>query len=119
MAATDLLAAVADVFAANARRRADRAHTALSTLSRYERRIAREAAVMGYVLGHRTGLLDARVSLADATGIPGDAEILRTVIEHCDSTSDLYPYLAAACAGRRRRITKARLWPTERTEGAS
>jgi hypothetical protein len=112
------LAAVAQVFAANRRRRAERAGTALNLLRPYERRIVREAAVMGYVLGRRAGEVAARSSTWRSIGepeqaFPGDTDILRMVIEHCDSTDDLYPFLAAACDGRRRRITKARRWPGE------
>lgn len=110
----DLLTGLARVFASNAQRRAERAGVALSILSRHERRIVREAAVMGYVLGERAGAVKAhRGGAADGRDFPADAAIVRQVIEHCDSTSDLYPYLAAACDGRRRRVTKARMWPGE------
>ncbi len=114
---TDLPPELLDYFATRQQQRADRANTALSVLSRYERRIVREAAGMGYVLGYRSGNLDGRDGLGgpldNERRIPGDSDILRSVLEHCDSTSDLYPYLGAACNGRRRRITKARLWPGE------
>ncbi|GIM88861.1 hypothetical protein [Paractinoplanes toevensis] len=100
------------------RRRATRANTALSVLSRYERRLVREAAVMGYVLGRQDGYIKARqgASTSDSGGYPKDSAILQDVIEHCDSTSDRFPYLAAACAGQRRRVTRARLWAGEETE---
>jgi hypothetical protein len=105
------------VMSASRQRRADRANTALRTLRPYERRLVREAAVMGYVLGRQDGLIKGRQggSLAFGNGddFPGDAVVLQNVLEHCDSTDDLYPYLAAACAGRRRRVTKGRLWPGE------
>lgn len=97
--------------------RLERANQALTTLHPYERRLVREAAVMGYVLGRQDGLIKGREggSLAFDNGddFPHDHEILRDVLQHCDSTSDLYPYLAAACAGRRRRVTKARQWAGE------
>lgn len=107
---------IARVFEEGRNRRAARANTAFTTLRPYERRIAREAAVMGYVLGRREGLIKGRQGgsiLNDGGDFPGDFAILQNVIEHCDSTSDLYPYLAAACDGRRRRVTKARQWPGE------
>lgn len=74
---------------------------------------------MGYVLGHQDGRIDERQhrTVAEITArYPKDAEILQQVIEHCDTTSDLYPFLGAACDGRRRRITKARLYDFERAE---
>lgn len=104
------------MFAANQERRASRANTAFELLRPYERRIVREAAVMGYVLGHGAGRLDGVQNRSQAeiqAGWPKDFAVLREVIEHCDSTSDLYPYLGAACDGRRRRVTKARQWPGE------
>lgn len=111
----ELLEGLARMMSANAQRRADRANTAVATLRPFERRLVREAAVMGYVLGQREGMVKGRQggSVIDDGDFPRDREILRWVIEHCDSTSDLYPYLAAACDGRRRRVTKARQWQGE------
>lgn len=100
------------------KQRATRADRGFATLRPYERRVLREAAVMGYVLGRRAGQADGRngVSILDTpTDFPGDFDIVRSVLQHCDSTSDLYPYLADACAGRRRRITRKRMWPGETT----
>jgi hypothetical protein len=82
-------------------RRHHRANVAWETLRPYERRILHEAAVMGYVMGHTGG------------PVPSDTDIIRMVITHCDSNADLYPYIAAACTGRRRRITRKRLHPGE------
>ncbi len=114
---TDVMDAVAQMFAANARRRADRANTALSVWTRYERRLVRESAVMGYVLGYQSGNLDGRSGFggpADRNNpIPPDSEILQRVIEHCDSTDDKCPFIAGACAGHRRRVTRKQLWPGE------
>lgn len=118
MAAPDIPEGLGQVFAASERRRAQRAMTAFRTLRRFERRIAKEAAVMGYVLGYRSGNLDGRDGrggpLDKNNPIPPDFEVLQRVIEHCDSTSDLYPFFAAACDGRRQRITRARLYDFER-----
>lgn len=114
------LDAVARIFEEGRRRRADRAMTAFRTLSRFERRIAKEAAVMGYVLGYQSGNLDGRNDIGGPLDrnnpIPPDFEILQRVIEHCDSTSDNYPFLSAACNGKRRRVTKVRLYDFERAE---
>lgn len=116
--ASDVLDTVARIVEDGRRRRSDRATTAFRTLSRYERRIAKEAAVMGYVLGYRSGNLDGRSGIGGALDknnpIPPDFEVLQRVIEHCDSTSDNFPFLAAACGGKRKRVTKARLYDFER-----
>lgn len=118
-----LMAALAEMFAANRRHRGDRAATAFRTLRRYERRIVKEAAAMAYVLGYQNGNLDGRTGSSgpanNGNPIPPDFEILQLVIEHCDSTSDNFPFLAAACDGRRRRVTKTQLYHFERAETAS
>lgn len=113
---TDIPAAVVEMVLAGDRRRAERADTAWRTLTKFERRIVREAAVMGYVLGRQDGMIAARNGARlyeRPTDFPGDFDIVRQVLEHCDSTDDLYPYLGAACAGKRRRITRKRMWPGE------
>lgn len=110
----ELLEGLARVMSANQQRRAARAAIALKTLSPYERRLVCEAAVMGYILGRRTGLAKGRRGdsiLSDGDDFPRDAAIVQAVLQHCDSTEDLYPYLAAAADGKRRRVTKARQWP--------
>lgn len=112
----EITAGLARMFAANQERRASRANTAFTLLRPYERRIVKEAAVMGYVLGHGAGRLDGFQHRSHAeiqADWPKDFAVLQNVLEHCDSTSDLYPYLSAACDGRRLRVTKARQWPGE------
>ena len=114
---TDVMDAVAEMFAASRQRRAARADTAWRTLRPYERRVVREAAVMGYVLDRQDGMIRGRqggsIAFDDGSDFPKDSDIVQQVLEHCDSTNHLYPWLAAACDGRRRRITKARQWPGE------
>jgi hypothetical protein len=113
---TDLPQGLVDYLGTRRQQRADRANTAFALLRPYERRIVREAAVMGYVLGRRAGQIDGRngVSILDTpTDFPGDFDIVRNVLQHCDSTDDKFPYLADACAGRRRRVTRKRMWPGE------
>jgi hypothetical protein len=109
-----------EYFASREQQRAERADTAWRTLTNFERRVLKEAAVMGYVLGYRAGNLDGRDGnggpLDRTERIPADFDIVRTVIQHCDSTSDLYPYLSAACYGRQRRVTSSRRWPGEETK---
>ncbi len=103
-------------FAAREQQRNDRANTAWMLLRPYERRLVREAAVMGYVLGHQDGRIDERShhTVAEMQArFPKDFDIVRQVLEHCDSTADLYPYLGAAANGQRRRVTLARMWPGE------
>lgn len=114
----DVTAILGAVLADGERRRAHRAMTAFRTLTRFERRIAKEAAVMGYVLGERAGRVSAS-GIREQLGqqeppFPSDFAILQQVIEHCDTTSDLYPFLGAACDGKRRRITRKHLYDFER-----
>lgn len=112
---------LAEVFEAVRQRRAARVVAAFQLWRPYERRIVKEAAVMGYVLGRQDGLIigrSGRSILNDRDGFPGDAKILQDVIEHCDTSSDTYPYIGQACDGRRRRITRGRQWPGEFTPEA-
>lgn len=109
----DTLAAIHAAIAEGDRRRAAQAITAWNDVLRpYERRIVREAAVMGYVLGHRDGRYDL-----PGDPFPADIDIIRRVLEHCATTTGdngpSYPYLATAAQGRRRIITRKRLWPGE------
>lgn len=87
---------------------------ALATLKPYERRLVREAAVMGYVRGAIAGRSRATLGEPRDGDIPkSDSVMLAEVIGACISMDDLYPYLAEASRGRRRRITRARRWPGE------
>ncbi len=51
----------------------------------------REAAVMGFVLGDRSGGVDARAGRPEVQ--PHAEHALLLVVEHCQSTSDLYPVI--------------------------
>lgn len=116
MTTDDTMTAVLNMMVEGEVRRSKRAVRAWNTLHPYERRLVKEAAVMGYVLGERYGRISRNVTgtrQATEEPFPRDMQIVQDVIEHCDSTSDRYPYLADACAGRRRRITRKRLWPGE------
>jgi hypothetical protein len=98
-------------FESRQRQHADAVNQALSTLRPYERRLVREAAVMGYVRGAMAGRSRATLGEPRDGDIPPDASILADVIGACIDMD--YPYLAAASEGRRRRITKNRRWPGE------
>lgn len=105
-----------DYFAAREKARAETIEQALRTLTRFERRLVREAAVMGYVRGAMAGRSRATLGEPRDGDIPDDSAILADVIGACISMD--YPYLAAASQGRRRRVTRTRLWPGERTEAS-
>lgn len=104
--------------AASADRRNLRARTCLTTLRRYERRILRDAAVMGFVRGYDLGWVhgtqEARGErpYRSLAGFPADADIIVDTINACDR-ADGYDYITDACNGRRRRVTKARLYHPE------
>jgi hypothetical protein len=100
-------------FAARRQQRADAVNRALDTLRPYERRLVREAAVMGYVRGAMAGRSRATLGEPRDGDVPPDAAILADVLAACISMSDIYPYIAEAADGRRRRITKSRRWPGE------
>ena len=104
-----------DYLAARDQQRLNAANRALATLRPYERRLIREAAVMGYVLGQQDGLIRGRSGNGydDNEAYPKDAAILTDVVQHCITTGDLYPYIAEASEGRRRRVTRKRMWPGE------
>jgi len=112
----DIMADVARMVAIGDRRRTDRANRAWSILRPFERRILREAAVMGYVLGYRSGNLDGRSGFGGPLDrnnpIPDDVDIIRSVVQHCDS-SEGFAYLTDACDGLRRRVTRKRMYPGE------
>lgn len=116
----DLPPELLNYFAARQQERDDRANTAWRTLTNFERRVLNEAAVMGYVLGYRAGNVDGRLGaggpLDRTERIPHDHQIVAMVLQHCDSSLDLYPFLGEACYGRRRRITAARRWPGEEND---
>jgi hypothetical protein len=100
-----------DYLAGRGSRRAEAVDRALATLRPFERRLVREAAVMGYVRGAMRGRARATMGLPSDGDIGQDAATLFEVIDGCIGMSDLYPYLAAASEGRRRRVT--RMWPGE------
>lgn len=114
---TDLPPELVDYLDTRRQQRANRADRAFALLRPYERRIVREAAVMGYVLGRQDGMVKGRrgdsLAFDDGSDFPKDFDIVWQVLQHCDSTADKFPYLADACAGRRRRVTRKRMWPGE------
>lgn len=100
-------------FADRERQRYERIERALATLRPYERRLVREAAVMGYVRGAMAGRARAGRGESRDGDIPKDSAILAEVVGACIAMDDYYPYLSDAADGKRRRVTKARRWPGE------
>lgn len=91
---------------------------ALAMLRPYERRLVKEAAVMGFVRGVMTGRSRATLGKPRDGDVPENAmDILVEVIDACIAVGDIYPYIAEAARGRRRRITKSRRWPGEEGSG--
>lgn len=82
------------------RQRADAVRQRLDELSPRERKLIREAAVMGYVQGIRA------VPGGWQQTIPGDANIVHTVVAACQSFNDLYPMLAGRPDQLARRIVR-------------
>ena len=68
---------------------AERVESTLAAMNPRERKLVREAAVMGYVRGSMAGAVDARAGRE--TVIPPDSQVLRHVTECCLSMPDLYP----------------------------
>lgn len=87
-------------FTARQQQRDDAVTRALETLRPYERRLVREAAIMGYVRGALYG--------KHRDDIPKDSAIVYEVIDACVAMDDRYPFIAEAAEGRRRRVTKNR-----------
>jgi hypothetical protein len=77
-------------FAARQEQRAERVESVVAALNPRERKLVREAAVMGYVRGAMAGAVAARAGERDAT-IPPDSFVLREVVDACLSMPDLYP----------------------------
>lgn len=109
----DVQQQLATYLAARDRQRTEAVNRALATLKPFERRILWEAAVMGYVRGTIAGRSRATLGESRDGDIPGDAAIIYEIISCCASMAEIYPYLAEATYGHRRRITAARRWPGE------
>lgn len=90
----DIPAALVSYLAVRDQQRADDVQRPLDTLTPFERRLIREAAVMAYVRGSIAGRSSAILKREDR--IPKDSAIVAEVIACCHGMSDLYPLLAAA-----------------------
>jgi hypothetical protein len=108
---------LASYFAERQRQRTEEVNRALATMRPYERRLVREAAVMGYVRGVMAGRSRATLGEPRDGDVPSDPAILADVIGACIAMD--YPYLQAAAYGQRRRVTKARRWPGEQAGGVA
>lgn len=113
MTGPDLSPELVSYFEQRERARLVAINRALKTLRPFERRLVREAAVMGYVRGGMAGRARATLGEPRDGDVPRDSEMLVEVVGACIAASDLYPYLAEAAEGRRRRVTKSRRWPGE------
>lgn len=87
-------------FAVRQQERADEVAAALARLSVPERRLLREAAVMGYVRGVMAGGVAARAGIREPE-IPPDSAVVAEVVSCCQSMSDLYPFIAGLIRRRR------------------
>lgn len=85
------------------RQRLERAEQQVLAMTRRERRLVREAAVMGFVQGIQFGEAQASARHAKGTAMeqflhessfPRDHEILLRVLSGCDAHSDLYPVIS-------------------------
>ena len=101
--ANELSPAIADglvaYLAARDQYHADEIRRRWDALSVRERRLVREAAVMGYVQGVLSQPGGSRAA------IPHDSDIVSTVIGACLSNPDLYPTIDRAGSRRRAPIT--------------
>ena len=70
------------------RSRQEQAKEMYRRLTRRERRILREAAVMGFVLGTWSG-----IKPGNGRDMPPDSKIVELVLNSCQSQKDLYPLL--------------------------
>lgn len=93
---------LAEYLAVQDRKRREAVGRVLATLRPYERRLLREAAVMGYARG---------TLLPAGDKVPPDSRVLFDVVDACIDYPDRFPFLADAARGRRRRVV--RLWPGE------
>lgn len=109
--ATGFLPGLLDYSESRQRQRTAAVNRALATLRPFERRLVREAAVMGYVRGTIAGRARATLGEPRDGDVPSDPAILADVISACIAMDS--PYLRAASNGQRRRVTKARRWPGE------
>lgn len=74
--------------------RADQVTRRLARFEGREQLLVREAAVMGYVLGHMAGeVAGRRGDLPDHRRIPPDSRIVAEVLLGCAAQSDLYPLI--------------------------
>lgn len=69
--------------------RSQRVESVVAALNPRERKLVREAAVMGYVRGTMAGAVAGREGAKPE--IPPDSFVLREVVDACLSMPDLYP----------------------------
>lgn len=96
MTAPDLPAALLRYIEIRDRQHAEVVEHALGEMTERERRLVREAAVMGYVQGTRLGAAQGWKA-----EIPPDGQILESVVDACLSVPDLYPVMDYVANGPR------------------
>lgn len=90
--APEIPEALARYFALRQEQRAKRVESVVAALNPRERKLVREAAVMGYVRGTMAGAAAGRDGAEPA--IPSDLDVLAEVVDACLSMEDLYPTFA-------------------------
>ncbi len=85
----EIMQGLARYFASREQQRAEQVASVLGAMNPRERKLVREAAVMGYVRGTMAGAVDGRAGRE--AEIPHDRDILALVVSCCLSIPDLYP----------------------------
>jgi len=103
---------LAAYFALRQQQRADAVAAVVGAMNPRERRLVREAAVMGYVRGSMAGEVAGRQGVFK-TKIPPDSAVVAEVVDACLSMPDLYPTFERMERLAARRARRAEPGPEE------